>query len=408
MDLPGCILPQSDLDQLARCGVDPEVVISANWRRVDTFTGAQIVGRNGRADYAGIAIPYFWPGSQNVREFRLRRDNPEVELLPNGEKKFKNKYLSPPNRENKFYFHPYTRPAWLDDVALPIVLTEGEKKALALWGLSWHALEPHSQLPRWLPVGIAGVWSWKGSAGKTEGPTGRRLNVTGTIRDLDRINWKDRSVIIIFDANVHTNSKVKAARRELAKELRQRGARAFFVDVPEEPGIKGIDDLIGIWGLDRVLYFVDAATYEDSSTNGRVVIGCIPSVRSLGAMRIEFLVQGLIAKGAVHLFTGDSGHGKSTLITALAGAIAGGVEFAGRSCAQTPVLILDRENPRSVVAERLDRLGVQDGNALQIWGGWNIEEPPDLGCKQILCWVRQTEPKPLIVGRFFHLFSEGR
>jgi hypothetical protein len=47
-------------------------------RRVDSFTGAALVGRKG-GDFAGIAIPYFAPGSRNVREYRLRRDRPELE-----------------------------------------------------------------------------------------------------------------------------------------------------------------------------------------------------------------------------------------------------------------------------------------------------------------------------------------
>jgi hypothetical protein len=42
------------------------------------MTGGEIVGRRG-GNYAGILIPYFLPGSDRVREYRLRRDQPELE-----------------------------------------------------------------------------------------------------------------------------------------------------------------------------------------------------------------------------------------------------------------------------------------------------------------------------------------
>jgi hypothetical protein len=37
------------------------------------------VGSRKGGDYAGIAIPYFAPGSHHVREYRLRRDHPDFE-----------------------------------------------------------------------------------------------------------------------------------------------------------------------------------------------------------------------------------------------------------------------------------------------------------------------------------------
>jgi len=63
---------------------------SAFLRRVDSWTGAQLVGRKG-GDYAGIAIPYFAPGDRHVREYRLRRDHPDLEADSSGQLKVKQK-----------------------------------------------------------------------------------------------------------------------------------------------------------------------------------------------------------------------------------------------------------------------------------------------------------------------------
>jgi hypothetical protein len=85
--------------------VDRQIAESAFLRRVDSWTGAQLVGRKG-GDYAGIAIPYFAPGDGHVREYRLRRDHPDLEADSSGRLKVKQKYLSPPGRNNRLYLPP--------------------------------------------------------------------------------------------------------------------------------------------------------------------------------------------------------------------------------------------------------------------------------------------------------------
>ena len=82
--------------------------------------------------------------------------------------------------------------------ALPIVITEGEFKTLALWRLANHGT-PRSR--RFLPVGVSGVYNWRGTIGKTVGPDGRRLDVKGAIPDLDWLVWPGRKVVIAYDAD---------------------------------------------------------------------------------------------------------------------------------------------------------------------------------------------------------------
>jgi hypothetical protein len=53
-----------------------------------------------------------------------------------------------------------------------------------------------------LPLGVSGVYNWRGTIAKTVGPDGRRLDVKGAIPDLDWVVWKDRRVVIAYDADV--------------------------------------------------------------------------------------------------------------------------------------------------------------------------------------------------------------
>lgn len=187
-------LTDADLNLLSASFINPELAQSAGIFRVNTQEGALIVGRNGNADYSGIVFPYSLPGTPNPREYRLRRDNPDLEQRPDGIIKEKAKYLSPPGRGNLLYFVPMTNPDWLADTSLPICITEGEKKTLALWELSWSGLSDSALMPRFLPIGLPGVWNWRGKVGKAETAKGQRQDVKGVIPDLDLIEWKGRVV----------------------------------------------------------------------------------------------------------------------------------------------------------------------------------------------------------------------
>lgn len=172
--LPGTPLSSRDFESLQHAGIDRTVAEHALRRRVDSFTGAQMVGRQQKGDYAGIIIPYIWPGEQHIREYRLRRDHPEIESG-----KAKNKYLSRLGRANMLYFVPGTRAEWLCDPTLPIVLTEGEKKCIALCELSWAAMPDGAGGPAWLTIGVPGVWNWHGKVGNTGAQDGSRLREEG-------------------------------------------------------------------------------------------------------------------------------------------------------------------------------------------------------------------------------------
>ena len=142
--------------------------------------------------------PYFRPGSDSVRDYRLRRDNPEMEYR-HGELKPRGKYLSPPDRPPMLYFVPGTPLERYHDTTLPIIITEGEKKSLALETLAWHGMGDAADRPRWIPIAFAGVWSWRGKTGRTPGTHGGFDKTVGPIRDFELIAWQGRQVTIVFE-----------------------------------------------------------------------------------------------------------------------------------------------------------------------------------------------------------------
>jgi len=146
-------------------------------------------------------------------------------------------------------------------------VTEGEFKTLALWRLANH----ESIAPRFLPIGLGGVWNWRGTVGKTTGPNGDRRDVKGVIPDLDIVVWEGRRVIIAFDADAEKNEQVEVARSLLARELRTRGAEVALITWDIAQG-KGIDDLLAKVGPEKVWELVEAADFEKPADDDEISV----------------------------------------------------------------------------------------------------------------------------------------
>ena len=343
--LPGTALAPRDLEKLAQCGISRELAERALLRRVTSQEGGAIVGRNGGADYSGLVFPYIWPGEQSAREYRLRRDRPEPEQH-DGKMRERNKYLSPPGRGNFLYFVPGTLPAWLADPSLPVVVTEGEKKTLALSEVGWYGLGDSADKPNFLPIGLPGVWNWRGTTGKAPGPDGERRDVKGPIADLARVQWANRRVIILFDTNVRANSAVQAARVELTKELRKRRAKvcwfAWPSDTPEQ--VNGVDDYLPIAGARRILQLIETAKpFQDAPRELKV--WSLSELRKAEFTTAEPIIQDVLAEGENIALIGRPKAGKSRIAQQLTIDVSRGRSFLGHAVSRPRrVLVLDLEN----------------------------------------------------------------
>jgi hypothetical protein len=107
----------------------------------------------------------------------------------------------------------------LSDPSIPILITEGEKKAAAgcLLGVA--------------VLAVAGVDCW-GSGGKP-------------IPDWDLYVWPRRRVVIVFDSDAAHNRHTQQSAERLAAVLRQRGADVYITVMPSDSEQKvGLDDFI--------------------------------------------------------------------------------------------------------------------------------------------------------------------
>jgi putative DNA primase/helicase len=161
------------------------------------------------------------------------------------------KYEAPVGVPNRAYVPPRTL-AVLNDPAVPLVVTEGEKKTLK------------ADQEGFPTIGLAGVYAWhrkraKDAKGQATGPR-------DVIDDLAAIPWESRDeprvgrrVYIVFDSDAVTNRQVRQAECHLAQALKERGAVVKVVRLP--PGPPGEDGKPGKVGIDD--YFVAGHTADD-------------------------------------------------------------------------------------------------------------------------------------------------
>jgi uncharacterized protein (DUF927 family) len=262
--LPGQPLTEADFrDVLAVRAIDRAVGVLANLRRISDMEGAALFGRRRVKNCAGILIPYYFPGDPFQRDYRVRLDEPEMEMV-NGKPKITCRYRSAPSARPRLYFPPETTLEQLKDVSLPIIITEGELKALALFGLS----KRNGEQPLFLPLAVPGVWNWRGTIGKVGNERGVQVPVKGPIPDLNAIKWLGRSTSILFDTNVATNPDVARARKGFAGELAAREAKMHLIDLPASDGVNGIDDYIAKMGADPALRLILDEQHKFESVEG--------------------------------------------------------------------------------------------------------------------------------------------
>ncbi len=118
----------------------------------------------------------------------------------------------------------------------------------------------------------------------------------------------------------------------------------------------------------------------------------IPDVMTMAAPRTEWVVEGIIPRASVTLLAGEPGSYKSWLALTLLRSVVTGGKFLERECMTHPVLYLDRENPLTVVRERLAMLGVESLESTKIWGGWLPDAPPAIGDVRLLEMARERQP----------------
>ncbi|MCZ6691111.1 MAG: DUF3854 domain-containing protein [Planctomycetota bacterium] len=222
-------LQQAHITDLARSGLTEAHSMAVEMRSVPAEEVSRLLGFPVHSP--GFVIPY--PATD---AFRIRLDSPHV--FQDGREA---KYLCPRGAAVSAYMPPDGLNALLkelsDDGERPLVIAEGEKKALVLRLLGYSV------------VGIPGVWAWvlKG-------------NESGVIPDLEKLLplITRRPVVLAFDSDARTNMHIARAAARLTEILRNAKALVTWAfPANSDTGEKcGVDDLYVIEGEQAVRQLV--------------------------------------------------------------------------------------------------------------------------------------------------------
>ena len=230
-------LHPNHLADLRSSGLSDATIQAAGiYSEIDLGRLTRILGWNNvpRKLSPSLVFPYFGVDGANGYS-RVKPDDPRVcQGKPV-------KYESPKGRPNQAYLPPGTR-CRLDDGQEMLLITEGEKKALAL------------DQAGFVTVGLVGVWGWK---------VARQQRL---LPELETLPWRGREVQIVFDSDVRHNPDVQNAETMLAAILRRAGACVRVVRLPDGPADEdgsptklGVDDYIVANGIEAFRALLDAA-----------------------------------------------------------------------------------------------------------------------------------------------------
>lgn len=174
---------------------------------------------------AALVFPFRDSAGEPTTFARLKLDNP---ITRAGEGK-PSKYENPRGRSLRVYFPPSIRRA-VKDVSIPILMTEGEKKALCA-DQNGHTC-----------IGLVGVWGWVKP--RVEGEEKKPLNELHP--DLVEFEWKGRTVYVAFDSDVIYKGNARLGEWQLTQALSAKGATVLVVRIPEKLGGPkvGLDDFV--------------------------------------------------------------------------------------------------------------------------------------------------------------------
>jgi hypothetical protein len=293
--------PHIAIQKLEASGITPEQAEAAGL----FWAESAAAGGPGLAAAPALILPYPDPWSGPGRWLTYPRDGREVifsraRYLPAleprrgfGKPKKPTRYAQPAASPVMAYLPTAPGVDWVavaDNASIPIVITEGELKALC------------AAVREYPCIGLGGVSNITRKGGLAD--------ARSFLPELERIKWAGRTVYICFDSDRATNPDIVAAEGRLARELGlRRGAVVLRIQLPPalDGSKQGLDDLLAQPdGCDRFESLAESATpmreadaavaelNEDHAVvlhSGKAVIAKFCRDETLGRDRIDFLTE---------------------------------------------------------------------------------------------------------------------
>jgi hypothetical protein len=286
----GMTLTECDYISFLKLTIPRSIVDRAGIFRVDRAQAAEECSIELDCD-GGICFPYFLPplngnDTRHAVAYSIRQDAPKYEASGKAERK----YLTTRGRQRP-YIAPIANPEWFNDSTVPIIIVEAQKSALTL--LRWS--EQHDR--RFIPVGIAGCYGWRGVTGIGPNEDGERTEQKGLLPGLAAI-CRGHRVYICLDANAATNPDVQHGRDWLAQTLLEDKITNDVRILSLPPAISapfwnGPDDFIGAAGDEAFAeVFETAQRFQPSTWES-----AFHKISELALGEAQWIIEGYVEEG---------------------------------------------------------------------------------------------------------------
>lgn len=222
-------------DRLGASGLAKETIAKQQFRSVfDAAEVRRILGWATPDLGPCLEFRYFDLDGSDTGFVRLRPEKPRLRGKKDAKKPVK--YEQPMGTPLRAYFPLAAREAILDP-ARPVIITEGELKALKATQDGFPC------------IGLPGVWAWK------------RAGVRLLIDDLrKKIIWDERKIFFVVDSDAATNDNVLGAAEAFRDVMREQyDADVSIIVLPAADGAKvGLDDYLVANGPEAFRRLLDA------------------------------------------------------------------------------------------------------------------------------------------------------
>jgi KaiC/GvpD/RAD55 family RecA-like ATPase len=388
------VLLRAHREHLHASGLSDESIAAA---RIYSATRAGQMEALLRAPYPGIpqppaiVIPYFAPGTTEVLTVAVRPDRPRDK---------DRKYEAPRGVPLRLYFPPVVAPHTWGKKEIPLILTEGVKKALVA------AQHGHAC------VAASGVWCFHDAAHR------EKAKEWILHRDFGCVTLRDRPVYVVFDSDAQTNENVARASARLENLLARAGAWPAVVTIPGGPGgaKRGLDDFIVAEGPAAFQRLIKAAGplagRSVAEYRGEALADVVLRDAPPGGHVLRFpkelpglgkALRRIIRPARILVIGGEPGAGKSTLVIALLvfweeeGAIVAFIsldmDVPEATCRLGELLGLDGEKLEEGEVEEVERLRERLRDL-----AWLHILPGEADAERAVAALRQEFPdRPLVV-----------
>ncbi len=219
-------LDERHIAELRKSGLTDQTMLAAGLRSDRDKAITDILGWRPTAHSwdAGLVFPFKNVDGADSGYARVKLDHPR--LASDGKPI---KYESPRKQQNRAYFPPQFAEMFAQSHV--VLVTEGEKKTLAAWQAGFCC------------IGLVGVWGFQNK--RLRDDRGRAFGHRQLIPDLAGLDWRGKTVVIVFDSDVGERPDLQLAEYRLAELLIAKGATVLVVRLAQVgQGKTGLDDFL--------------------------------------------------------------------------------------------------------------------------------------------------------------------